>query len=63
LGDFGDSAMTLPTALLTFGLLLEAQCRRAALGWVLAIAGCGLTIGLLKLALLSCGHHRLLTIE
>jgi membrane-associated phospholipid phosphatase len=60
--DFGDSAMTLPMALLTFGLLLAARCRRAALGWVLAIVGCGLTIGLLKLALLSCGH-RLLTIE
>jgi membrane-associated phospholipid phosphatase len=59
--DLGDSAVTLPLAGMTAIFLLLSGWPRAALLLALVIAGCGLTIGLLKLALESCGHRLLST--
>ena len=53
--DFGDSAVTVPLALLTLGFLLAAGQRRVALGCVLAISGCAAVIGALKVVLGACG--------
>jgi membrane-associated phospholipid phosphatase len=60
--DFGDSAVTIPIAVTTFGFLLWIRWRSAAAGWALAIAGCGVAIGLLKLGFQACDRH-LLNIE
>ncbi len=54
--DFGDTAVTLPLAGLTIAFLYVSGWRRAALLFALTLAGCGLAIGLLKLALQSCGQ-------
>jgi membrane-associated phospholipid phosphatase len=53
--DFGDSAVTVPLALLTLIFLLAGGHRRIALGWVLAIGGCAVAIGALKLVFGACG--------
>jgi membrane-associated phospholipid phosphatase len=53
--DFGDSAVTTPLALLIAALLWVVGARRIALGWVLAIGGCAITIGALKLLFGACG--------
>jgi membrane-associated phospholipid phosphatase len=53
--DFGDSAVTLPLALLTLVFLLAAKQRRTALAWVLTIGGCALAIGALKVLFGACG--------
>jgi membrane-associated phospholipid phosphatase len=53
--DFGDSAVTVPLALLTLAFLAAARRRRLALAWVLAIGGCAAAIGALKLLLGACG--------
>jgi membrane-associated phospholipid phosphatase len=55
--DFGDSAVTLPLALLAFGFLVGAGERRIALSWVLAIGGCAVAIGVLKLGFGACGER------
>jgi membrane-associated phospholipid phosphatase len=55
--NFGDSAVTIPIALLTFGFLVWVRWRREAVVWALAIAGCGIAIGLLKLGFQACGRH------
>ena len=55
--DFGDSAVTVPLALLTLMVLGAAGQRRLALGWVLAIGGCAVAIGALKLVFGACGPH------
>jgi membrane-associated phospholipid phosphatase len=55
--DFGDSAVTVPLALLTLGFLVAAGDRRIALSWVLAIGGCAAAIGMLKLGFGACGQR------
>jgi membrane-associated phospholipid phosphatase len=56
LTDFGDTAVTVPLAVLVAGLLFAAKEPRLATGWVLVIAGCtGLTGGL-KLLFTVCAH-------
>ena len=55
--DFGDSAVTLPLALLVLIFLFAAGSRRLALAWVLAISGCGAVIGVLKIMFGACGHE------
>jgi len=52
--DCGDSAVTLPLALLVFVVLLVVHERRIALRWVLMVAGCGAAIGALKLVFGAC---------
>jgi membrane-associated phospholipid phosphatase len=56
LTDYGDAAVTLPLALLTFVVLLVVREWRLALGWALAIGACGLTMLALKLAFTACGE-------
>ena len=53
--DFGDSAITVPLALLTLAFLGAAGQRRLALALVLAIGGCAVAIGVLKLMFGACG--------
>ena len=53
--DCGDSAVTVPLALLVLIFLFAAGQRRLGLAWVLAIGGCAVTIGALKLAFGACG--------
>jgi membrane-associated phospholipid phosphatase len=52
--DFGDSAVTVPLALLTLIFLVVAGRGQLALGWGLAIGGCGVAIGALKLVFGAC---------
>lgn len=52
--DFGDTAVTLPLALLVAACLILLRQPRMAIRWSLAIGGCGLTVALLKLVLRSC---------
>jgi membrane-associated phospholipid phosphatase len=60
--DFGDTAVTLPLWALMVAFLAFAGEKRAAVCLALAVAACGLTIGIAKLALQSCGRP-LLSIE
>ncbi|MBV8776996.1 MAG: hypothetical protein JO258_07350, partial [Alphaproteobacteria bacterium] len=53
--DCGDSAVTLPLALLTLIYLAAIAGRRAALCWLLAVGAAAIAIGLLKLAFGACG--------
>jgi membrane-associated phospholipid phosphatase len=53
--DFGDSAVTVPLALSTLIFMISACQRRLAFGWVLAIGGCAVAIGALKLVCGACG--------
>jgi membrane-associated phospholipid phosphatase len=55
--DFGDSAVTVPLALLVLVFLLAGGHLRGAFGWVLAIGGCAAGIAALKLAFGACGHE------
>jgi membrane-associated phospholipid phosphatase len=55
--DFGDSAVTLPLALLVLIFLFAAGSRRLALAWMLAIGSCGAVIGALKILFGACGHE------
>jgi membrane-associated phospholipid phosphatase len=52
--DCGDSAVTLPLALLVLLFLAVARERRLALLWLLAVAGCGAVIGVLKIVFGAC---------
>ena len=56
LTDFGDTAVTVPLALLMAGFLLAAQQPRLAIGWGLAIVGGAGAIGGLKLVFAVCGQ-------
>lgn len=56
LTDFGDTAVTVPLALLMVGFLFAAKEPRLAIGWGLAIVGCAGAIGGLKLVFAVCGH-------
>ena len=53
--DLGDTAVTLPLALLMLCFLSAARQPRLAIGWVAAILGCVSMIGGLKLVLDVCG--------
>lgn len=55
--DFGDSAVTVPLALLILVFLFTAGQRRLALGWMLAIGGGAVVIGGLKLVFGACGQE------
>jgi membrane-associated phospholipid phosphatase len=55
--DCGDSAVTLPLALLTLVFLAGAGQRRLAVAWALTVAGCAAAIGVLKLVFGACGHR------
>jgi membrane-associated phospholipid phosphatase len=55
--DFGDSAVTLPLALLVLIFLFAAGSRRLSLAWMLTIGGCGAVIGALKILFGACGHE------
>ena len=59
--DFGDTAVTLPLAALMLVFLLFSGWRRAALSLAIALAACGVAIGIAKLALESCGEPLLHT--
>jgi membrane-associated phospholipid phosphatase len=54
--DCGDSAVTVPLALLVLVFLFVAGQRRLGLVWLLAIGGCAVAIGALKLAFGVCGE-------
>jgi membrane-associated phospholipid phosphatase len=51
--DFGDTAVTLPIAVLMAGFLLTAKHVRVAFAWCRACAG---AIAALKLVLFACRH-------
>ena len=53
--DFGDSAVTVPLALLVLVSLVARGQRRLACGWGLAVGGCAATMGALKLLFGACG--------
>ncbi len=55
--NLGDTAVTVPLALLTCGFLCAWREVRLALGWGLAILGCAGVIAVLKLLLAACGHR------
>jgi membrane-associated phospholipid phosphatase len=55
--DFGDTAVTVPLALLMASALAAARHFRMALGWCVAILACAGSIAGLKLALAVCGHQ------
>ena len=55
--NFGDSAVTLPLALLTCSFLAVARKTRLAFGWGLVILGCAGAISVLKLVLAICDHR------
>ena len=59
--DFGDSAVTLPLAALTVAFLFFSRWRRATIAFAITLASCGIAIGLVKLALQSCGRPLLHT--
>ncbi len=54
--DFGDTAVTVPLAVLMAGFLFAAKETRLAAGWSVLILLCAGTIGALKLVLAACGH-------
>jgi membrane-associated phospholipid phosphatase len=55
LTDFGDTAVTVPLAILVTGVLLAAKEPRLAVGWAVAIVGCATATAALKLAFTVCG--------
>lgn len=59
--DFGDSAVTVPLALLTLVFLAAGRQSRVAFDWVLAIGGCAVAIGVLKLVFGACGSRESIT--
>jgi membrane-associated phospholipid phosphatase len=54
--DLGDTAVTVPLALLMLCFLVAARRPRLAIGWAVAILGCAGVIGGLKLVLDACGN-------
>jgi len=55
--DCGDSAVTVPLALLTLVFLIASGQRRCAVFWMLAIGGSAVAIAALKLAFGACGQR------
>jgi membrane-associated phospholipid phosphatase len=56
LTDFGDTAVTVPLAILVAGFLLAARQPRLAIGWAVVIIGCAGMTAALKMAFAICGH-------
>lgn len=56
LTDFGDTAITVPLAIVIAGFLFGARQPRVALGWTAAIIGCAAGIGAMKIILFACGR-------
>jgi membrane-associated phospholipid phosphatase len=56
LTDFGDTAVTVPLAILVLGVLLAAKQLRLAIGWGLVIIGVAAATAGLKLAFTVCGY-------
>lgn len=56
LTDFGDTAVTVPLAIVLTVFLLALRQWRLAIAWALVITGCAGIITVLKLALRVCGH-------
>jgi len=54
--DCGDSAVTLPLALLVLIFLFVVDQRHLGYAWLLTIGGCAVVIGALKLAFGACGE-------
>ena len=54
--DCGDSAVTLPLALLVLIFLFVAHERRLSYAWTATIGGCAVAIGMLKLVFGACGQ-------
>jgi membrane-associated phospholipid phosphatase len=54
--DFGDQAMLLPLAIGIGLILVLSHWRRAALAWTIGIGGTYLTMLVLKLCFIACGH-------
>ena len=54
--DFGDTAVTVPLAVLMTAFLLAAKAWRLAVGWAVAITICAGVIGGLKIVLGTCFH-------
>ena len=57
--DLGDSAVTLPLVALTLLFLLQGGARRPAVALAVSLSAGGLAVGILKLALQSCGRRLL----
>jgi hypothetical protein len=62
LTDFGDSAITVPVSFLNFSFLIVIGQRRLAIGWGIAILGCAVAIGALKILFAPCDHRLALAI-
>jgi membrane-associated phospholipid phosphatase len=56
LTDFGDTAVTVPLAIVMTVFLFAARQRRLAIAWALMIIGCAGATGGLKLVFRICGH-------
>lgn len=56
LTDFGDTAVTVPLAIVMTVFLFAARQPRLAIAWALVIIGCAGATGAFKLALRICGH-------
>lgn len=56
LTDFGDTAMTVPLAVLVTVFLFAARQPRMAVAWALVICGCAGLTGGLKLIFTVCGY-------
>lgn len=56
LTDFGDTAVTVPLAILVTAFLFAAKQPRLAIGWALVILLCAGATGALKLAFTVCGY-------
>jgi len=54
--DFGDTAVTVPLAVLVTGFLFAAREPRMAIGWALVILLCAGMTAALKLAFTVCGY-------
>lgn len=52
--DYGDSAVTLPLALVTLAILFASGASRLLHAWLIAVGACGLSLALLKVGL-GCG--------
>jgi membrane-associated phospholipid phosphatase len=55
--NLGDTAVTMPLALLICSFLAVARQARLAFGWGLVIVGCAGAISMLKLLLAVCDHR------
>lgn len=54
--NFGESTVVLSTAIAVSGWFWLSQQRQLAVLWLFSIGGCAVTMILLKLSFLTCGH-------